>query len=797
MFFRANTFSDKLTRLLSLDEWMVKLLGLSVMNAHSAHPGAVIIQVDGLSQVEFMHAVHQREMPFLARLLKKEGYTEYTHYSGLPSSTPAVQGSFFYGVKSCVPAFSYQDKKSGEVFNMLLPENAAEIEKRIKKMGAPLLKDGSAYGNIFTGGAAEAHFCVSAIGWGALLKAAHPIAIMLFSLMHLHIIIRSLLLSMAEFCLALFDSLRGFIAGGNLLQEIKYIPFRVVACVILREIIGVGAKIDITRGIPIIHMNLVGYDEQSHHRGPRSKFAHWSLRAIDSVIRIVWNAAKRSTRRDYDVIIYSDHGQEEAITYRGKHGRPVQAAINEVLQAERLRGEFKSNDGYKHADMLRNRLRPPHRPPHRETGNDPAPDAVITAQGPLGHVYLPIKLSWKAKTRIAHALVKVAKIPLALVAAPRGRAIAWNAEGRFLLPREAAAVLGADHPCLKETALDLVKACRHKDAGEIIISGFSKQGKSVTFYDERGSHGGPGPHETAGFALLPPDLTRSRHKIIHTAEIRAAVFRLLKYGNDGKFEISKMEAPPDGPLSLRIMSYNVHGCKGRDGKVRPERIARVIARHNPDIVALQEMDADDTQHQAKEIADRLSLNYHYHSSVLLKTGQHGNAIFSKFNVKLIKRGALPSFMQTPLLEKRGVLWVEVNAHGRKVQVINTHLSLFPPEGLLQAKSLLGGDWLGHPACQDPVVLCGDFNSRLNSMIGRTLGKEFHSILFDVPGARRLKTFPSFFPLGLVDHIFLGPGVKAVKIETPKTHLEKTASDHLPLIVEIRIEKPGKRAKSVS
>jgi endonuclease/exonuclease/phosphatase family metal-dependent hydrolase len=50
----------------------------------------------------------------------------------------------------------------------------------------------------------------------------------------------------------------------------------------------------------------------------------------------------------------------------------------------------------------------------------------------------------------------------------------------------------------------------------------------------------------------------------------------------------------------------------------------------------------------------------------------------------------------------------------------------------------------------------------------------------------LKTFPSYFPLGLLDHIFLSNGVMAVKIETPGTKLEKMASDHLPLIAEVKM-----------
>jgi hypothetical protein len=525
--FKTNKFSAKLRRLFSSDEWMVRLLRLSTIDARSTRTGAVIIQVDGLSHEEFKRAICNKEMPHLARLLKTEGYTDHLHYSGQPSCTPAVQGELFYGKKTCVPAFSFKDKKTGKIFNMFFPGNAAEIEKRIKNTDVPLLKEGSAYGNIFTGGAKEAHFCVSAIGWGTLLSAANPIAIVVFAAMHVQIIIRSAVLVAMEFILALYDSIRGFIEGKNLLDEIKFIPFRVIACVIEREVIGVGAKIDITRGMPVIHINLAGYDEQAHHRGPGSKFAHWSLRAIDGVIKSVWKAAKRSLRRDYDVFIYSDHGQEETINYRQEYGRSVERAINEVLNEESMRARFESNAGYQRADMLLNK--PAKRnPPEIERRKGPGRLAMITALGPVGHIYPPKKLSMKQKLRIAGSLVVSAKIPLVLISAGRGRAIALNAEGKFMLPRDAAKVLGKDHPFLRETAKDLAELCGHKDAGEIIISGLRKHGKNITFYNERGSHGGPGPNETAGFAMFPPGSALPGDKKVLTADIRKAAFSALK-----------------------------------------------------------------------------------------------------------------------------------------------------------------------------------------------------------------------------------------------------------------------------
>jgi endonuclease/exonuclease/phosphatase family metal-dependent hydrolase len=39
---------------------------------------------------------------------------------------------------------------------------------------------------------------------------------------------------------------------------------------------------------------------------------------------------------------------------------------------------------------------------------------------------------------------------------------------------------------------------------------------------------------------------------------------------------------------LRVLSWNVHGCVGGDGRFDPERVARVIERHRPDVALLQE-----------------------------------------------------------------------------------------------------------------------------------------------------------------------------------------------------------------
>ena len=132
------------------------------------------------------------------------------------------------------------------------------------------------------------------------------------------------------------------------------------------------------------------------------------------------------------------------------------------------------------------------------------------------------------------------------------------------------------------------------------------------------------------------------------------------------------------------MSYNVHGCAGMDGCISTERIARVIARYNPDIIALQELDVGRLRSgkidQAEMIARKLEMKYHFHPAFRWKDEQYGNAILSRYPMALIKSGSLPILADKRRQhEPRGVLWVSVEFEGKKIQVFNTHLSLWPRE----------------------------------------------------------------------------------------------------------------------
>jgi len=241
--------------------------------------------------------------------------------------------------------------------------------------------------------------------------------------------------------------------------------------------------------------------------------------------------------------------------------------------------------------------------------------------------------------------------------------------------------------------------------------------------------------------------------------------------------------------SLRVLTYNVHSCRGTDRKVDPARIAKVIAHCDPDIIALQEVDVGRARtngiDQAHVIASQLRMEAHFHPALHLADEKYGDAILTALPSRLIRAGPLPS-----LGEPRGAIWVSVDIGGTELQVINTHLGLRRRERMQQIITLLGPSWLGSPLCQNaPFVLLGDFNARPSSVAYRTIARRARDVQLDAKSRPRA-TFPSRYPLFRLDHIFVGNGVVALEAAVWSDGLTRTASDHLPLVASIRVPAPS-------
>lgn len=833
----------QIRRFFSRSHWLTRLLRLPVRKGKSSRPGLVMIQVDGLSRSQLERALQSGEMPFLKRLINQEHYRIQTQYSGLPSSTPAVQAEVFYGVKTAVPAFSFVDRDSGNMVRMYSPAAAAMVERQCDKhcneqADAGLMSGGSSYSNNYTGGAAieESHFCASSMGWGEALRAVNPLTLSLLVITNINSVIRIIVFMVIELVIAVVDFFRGLARGRSFLAELKFIPTRVAICILLRELCVIGGKIDISRGLPIVHINFLGYDEQSHRRGPSSKFAHWTLKGIDDAIHRLYAEAALARWRNYEVWVYSDHGQCHSTSFFKLRGYSIEEAVTRAVeQLEAGAPPARSSVGARVGAYPCGHKDPAHDLYHHKgTGNpnptesvetnrvrllggnksqrlfpvtgsategDEAREIQVVGLGPVGFVYFPGDVAPETLTHLAVELATTHCVPVVIAGRDGEQLRAMCADGEYLLPQQTAELFGDDHPFLADIGADLERLCRHQGAGELTLLGWRKGSPNITFATENGSHAGLTHEETRAFNLLPADapLHCAHQEYCRPLDLRNAALRHLGRLKEPKrsrnWRSGDVSASVSASVSarvptetLRILTYNVHSCVGLDGMLAAERIARVIARTIPDVVALQELDVgrsrSDGEDQAAAIAHYLEMDFHFHPAIHVEEERYGDAILTHLPLRMIKAEVLPGEGREP----RGALWVEIDLHGTKVNVINTHLGLSAKERLRQMQTLLGPQWLQHPDCHGPTILCGDLNALASSNVCQLLQGRMVDVQAALKDHRAKGTYYSRLPAMRIDHIFVSPGISVTAIKVPNTRLTRVASDHLPLLAELHIPK---------
>ena len=791
---RFEIFVRRLRNRFNRSQLLVKLFGLSRITTAEKQKGLVLIQIDALPKTQLEKAIRTGRMPFLKNLLDKQHYQLHTHYSGMPCGTPASQAELFYGVKSAVPAFGFYESKSRRVLAMFNPEDAAEIERRLKEQGKPLLTGGSAYSNIFSGGAEESHFCISTLGINELVKNSRPLKFLLLPILYFYSLLRTLVLLGLEAVLAVADCVRGLIKGRDLWRELVFLPSRVAMCVLMRELIVAGAKLDITRGLRVIHLNFMGYHEQSHRRGATSRFAHWTLLGIDDAVKRIWISAHRALSRDYDVWIYSDHGQADTVPYQKRFGKSIYQSVEETFEELHLSSPLDlrhKNIGFLARAGLR---RPEFFAKLLSSMLKEIPDApIITARGPIGQIYLRKKLPPEQMESFAAHLINEAQIPTVLIPrkdSPEQIVDVWTRQGHFQLPEQANRIFDSRAPFYEELVRDFLDMCKHKDIGDLLISGWDSENKQYcSFVVENGSHGGITAVEAEGFALLPRKmpLPRLGKGYLRPLDLRNNALALLEPAGGPGSRSARPETD-----TLRIMTYNVHGCVGMDGVLSPSRIARVIGQYHPDIVALQELDVgrrrSGGEDQTMRIANILNMEHYFNASMRVAEESFGDAILSVYPMQLMKKDALARHPMFSFLETRGALWVQIEFDSRPIQVVNTHLGLHAVERLKHAEELLSDKWISHPTCQGPAILCGDFNAMPGSKTFNCLNSRMQSVQACLRQKKYKRTWAGRYPMICLDHIFVGGGLQVVDCQVGDSFLARLASDHRPVIADIRL--PG-------
>jgi len=235
---------------------------------------------------------------------------------------------------------------------------------------------------------------------------------------------------------------------------------------------------------------------------------------------------------------------------------------------------------------------------------------------------------------------------------------------------------------------------------------------------------------------------------------------------------------------LRIVTYNIHRCRGLDGRTRPERIAEVLRAINADIIALQEViGASPLQPgQAAAIGAALGMGWVMAPTRQLRNALFGNVVLSHFPVKHHQQYDLSWKTCEPRLAQRVDLQID---EADVLHFYNVHLGTALLERRDQAKRLANA--VHDRRVIGPKIVLGDFNEWARRLTQDVLAEKLQSIDLTKYLSHK-RTYPGFFPMVHLDHIYYeGARVEVEKVWLPKDRLAKMASDHLPLVADLVIK----------
>jgi Type I phosphodiesterase / nucleotide pyrophosphatase len=492
----------------------------------------ILVQLDGVSRGRLEWAMRTGHMPFLARRLERGESALSSARSGAPASTPAFQAGLLYGVSPSVPGFVWYDRHSRREIRMDRASDAAAQEARLSARNPPLLRGGTSYFSIFSGGAALPHFCLSGLagdarldaltegfsGWDAAASA----------IVHSFTAVRAAGRLAHELAVGAWQGAAWSLTLGRWKHEPRFLLHRLLVGALMREIAVQGIIIDVARAVPIVYCDLIGFDEYAHRRGPDSPEALGHLRSMDLALAAVFAAVEAVPELRYDVYVFSDHGHVATTPFESYTGLslPEYLALADggIPLPERLGGE----EAVRLAQTRSLRaslsawpafLRSPvalglDRIERRVIGHALGfvqNERVVTAEaGDLAHVYFtdertPIGLE---EVRARHPGVLSAlreSRAVGIVAARQGRRGVALTDGQELDLADPADVRRLRHPEPGLLATYLSDLLSLEASGDLIVLGWRGEGRPPVAYAwEFGSHGGVAPEEIDTFFLHPP-----------------------------------------------------------------------------------------------------------------------------------------------------------------------------------------------------------------------------------------------------------------------------------------------------
>jgi endonuclease/exonuclease/phosphatase family metal-dependent hydrolase len=225
-----------------------------------------------------------------------------------------------------------------------------------------------------------------------------------------------------------------------------------------------------------------------------------------------------------------------------------------------------------------------------------------------------------------------------------------------------------------------------------------------------------------------------------------------------------------------VLTWNIHRGVGSDRRYDLRRVVDFIRRHQPDIVALQEVDSrgrDPLNLPLAAFKAVLGTHAAEARTIVGPDGHYGHVLISRWPIEDVRLHDISVGRR----ERRCAIEATIDAPGGRFRVVAAHLGLGLGERRRQIAHLVELARAAMPSPGPGMVMLGDFND--------WHGEIRRGLTHLMPAWSVLRTFPAWRPVFKLDRIFCRPAGALIACWTDSE--ARRASDHLPVVADLDLD----------
>jgi uncharacterized membrane protein YvlD (DUF360 family) len=537
---------------------------------HSATPGFLFLEIDGLSEPVLRDAMAKGYMPTLKRWLDSGSHALLTWDPDLSAQTSASQAGILLGSNEGIPAFRWWDKPRQALLVSSKMDTAHILEEELSTGNGLLARGGAGRWNAFSGNAVENIGVYSVFGDPTRGSMNTLLGYLLSPYMLARILTLYVVDVVREWTQAWQQKRQNVLPRVH--RGLKYSFVRAGTTTAMQEASRAILTADLLRGAPAVYNTFFSYDEVAHHSGIDRPDSLKILATLDTIFAHLERVA-REAPRPYHLLVLSDHGQSQGATFKQRYGKTLAELTDELIASNghtAMIQQLRNDEAMGHLNLalseaVRGNLRSARyarralqrrmtgdvveleRPRTRRAAQPaPAPEeteVVVLASGNLGIISFP---QWNERMtleqidaafpRLIPGLAGHPGISLALVDSEVCGPVVIGSRGTHIL--RTGQIEGEDPlpPFGPHAAKHLLRTAEFRNVPDIlVISMYDPATQEVAAFEELvGNHGGLGGPQREPFLLYPASFDPGPQPIVGAAHLHDVLKGWIEQAQGGE-----------------------------------------------------------------------------------------------------------------------------------------------------------------------------------------------------------------------------------------------------------------------